>query len=649
MKIKLTELYLKNFKSVKEKTYSFGDSTKIAGANGTGKTTVYDAFCWLLFGKDSSGRAEFEIKRKENGEVLHNLEYSVRGVFEVDGERITFTRVLTEKWVKARGAAEKTFQGNTTEYFINEVPVKQKEYDAKLAELFRSDIFQMLSDPAHFAGKMHWKDRREVLFSLLGSEVTEEDIFFLYAGLRPLETELKEKTIDELTAQLTYQKKRLVKEREELPVRIDTLTGEIYEGDTSALEFRANFIRGGINSTDRALQSGQAVSEKKLALQKEIYEKKAELAKREVEITAKVAARAAENDADSQKKRLADKIKATKAAISELDLKMSGLERETADYEKEIESLRAEYMKEAGKEFILPEGGTLCPTCKRELENAEELKEEMRANFNVEKAERLKRIQDKGKRAKEEKERLLKKLSQIAEEKENQAGKVIDLVNELESLPVVEKLDVEIEKKTALLADDEYQKIKQQVAEKEKELTDIKEDTATAELNAKKAEMQAELEEVLKEKAKMEHSAEIRKKIKEMETEEKKISGQILDIEKMQYLAEQYLRARSELIEQRVNDQFENVQFKLFDEQVNGGIAECCTVMVCGVEYNSANTAGKLNTGLDIIGVLSKHYDYSVPVWIDNRESVTEIIKIAGQVISLAVEEDKTELEIRED
>ena len=87
MEIRLKKLHIQNFKGCKNRVVEFGDSTKISGANATGKTTIFDAFTWLLFGKDSLGNAKFNIRPLDkDGKMIDNLEITVEAVISVDSE-----------------------------------------------------------------------------------------------------------------------------------------------------------------------------------------------------------------------------------------------------------------------------------------------------------------------------------------------------------------------------------------------------------------------------------------------------------------------------------------------------------------------------------------------------------------------------------
>ena len=118
------------FKGVKSMEIVFGDRTTVRGTNATGKTTVFDAFTWCLFGKDSTGKTDFEIKTIENGRVVEKVPHMVSLVLDVDGAEKVLTRELHEKWTKPRGKAEAEFTGNETHYYVDGCEVKAKDYEA---------------------------------------------------------------------------------------------------------------------------------------------------------------------------------------------------------------------------------------------------------------------------------------------------------------------------------------------------------------------------------------------------------------------------------------------------------------------------------------------------------------------------------------
>lgn len=148
----IQKLALRNFKGIKEFILQAdGESLKVFGDNATGKTTLFDGFNWLLFDKDSHNKKDFQLKTVTvAGEEIHGQEHEVEGTFLVDGKETTLRKVFSEKWTKKRGSAERTFSGHTTDYYVNSVPVKKKEYTDKVAQIIDEDVFKLLTSPSFF-------------------------------------------------------------------------------------------------------------------------------------------------------------------------------------------------------------------------------------------------------------------------------------------------------------------------------------------------------------------------------------------------------------------------------------------------------------------------------------------------------------------
>ena len=148
----------------------------------------------------------------------------------------------------------------------------------------------------------------------------------------------------------------------------------------------------------------------------------------------------------------------------------------------------------------------------------------------------------------------------------------------------------------------------------------------------------------------IEQNKRLTKRTKELEAEEKQLNTTKERLEEMLYLAESFIIAKVELIKQEINGLFKSVQFKLFETQINGAIKEVCEVLVPSdsglVPFTSANNAGKINAGIEIINILSKHWDVQIPIIVDNAESVTRLAQSDSQIIKLTVDESCKELKI---
>ncbi|MEG0907020.1 MAG: hypothetical protein RSF87_12450, partial [Cellulosilyticaceae bacterium] len=144
--------------------------------------------------------------------------------------------------------------------------------------------------------------------------------------------------------------------------------------------------------------------------------------------------------------------------------------------------------------------------------------------------------------------------------------------------------------------------------------------------------------------AKVERQEETLKRIDELEKQFKDLQVSLADIEQQEILVEEFTRSKVDMLEENINSKFTTVKFKLFDEQINGGLVECCESLIDGVPFSNANNAAKVAAGIDIINVLSNHYGFYAPIWLDNRESVTDIPSTQSQVINLIVSENDKEL-----
>ena len=233
----LKRITLLNFKGARELSIDFNQSlTNIFGRNGSGKTTVFDAFTWLLFGKDSQDRKKFDLKTIDNaGIIIPQIPHEVSAVITVNGEEIRLTRRFTEKWVKRAGQTDPVFTGNEEERFYNDVPCSAREYEAKIADICNETVFKFITSPTYFTAQS--ADAQKAMLSKMAGTISDSEIA---AGNEDFEALLKEitgKTLDEYKKEISAKKSRLNAEIAGIPDRIDEKKRDLAdEEDWSALE-----------------------------------------------------------------------------------------------------------------------------------------------------------------------------------------------------------------------------------------------------------------------------------------------------------------------------------------------------------------------------------------------------------------------------
>src|SRR5690606_30802353 len=183
-----------------------------------------------------------------------------------------------------------------------------------------------------------------------------------------------------------------------------------------------------------------------------------------------------------------------------------------------------------------------------------------------------------------------------------------------------------------LVTHPEYDSIKIELKSKQEELSQMH-PVNNEELQNHKSAIQNRIKEINESLGIKTQITAANNRIKELEQEETQLSNSLLALEKQQFDIEKYIKLSIEALEQNINNKFKLVTFKLFETQINGGEIECCEALINGVPFHSANTASKINAGIDIINTLSEFYQTTAPIIIDNRESVSKLIESKSQLI----------------
>lgn len=632
--IKILELTLRNFKGIKDFTLSpEGKNVNVYGDNATGKTTIMDAFLWLLFDKDSQNSSNFNIKTlDEKGNVIHGLEHEVKAKLEINKKVIELQKIYKEKWTKKRGEAERTLTGHTTDYFINDVPKKKSEYENYLSQIIDEDTFKILTNPLYFNTNLHWKDRRNLALNICG-EVDPEEVFKKDRSLIELRPKLEDKTIDELKAEMTSRKRKLNEELKSIPYRIDELSREDVEVDVEELTKKKKELESKLDEIKNSKGIDYNFRLRGVNGSVELLEN--ELKKIEQDLTRDL--RQALDDSMEQKSKVSKDYYQAKVELEENAIKINKLEKTISDIEKEMEELRNKFKEIAS--LVFDEGSTICPTCKQTL-SVEDV-EKHREEFEDYKKHTLEEINEKGK---ELKEALVNSKEELEGLKVIQGSKM-EVVEKLETELAVIDLDIKNFEERIAKADvtelEKYKEIQEKLSKLHSEKEEV-EKLAEQQDNSKQIlELENQITEINKDLARVDLIKENEKRIQELKDRERELANMVANTEKIEFLCDQYIITKAELLEDKLNSKFKTVKFKLFDTQVNGGINETFVTTVNGVPFEDLNNAMKINAGLDIINTLTDYYNFKAPIFIDNRESVNEIVDVESQVINLIVSKHK--------
>lgn len=669
MRMILKSLHLENFKGIKNLDVKFSNKTKVKGQNAAGKTTIFDAFTWLLFNKNSAGEEKFNVRPLDkDGNCIDNVEIKAVAVLDVDGKEVELSKVQKQNWVKKRGTNTVTLQGNPNTYEIDGYPKSEADFKAYVAGLAQSeDMFKMLTNPQYFSS-LKWKDQRDILMKLISDfsdvELSKED-----AKYAPLLDELeKAPSTDDIRSKFSKALTEWKKKQAEIPVRIDEAEKSKVDVDVAEQELLKTDLERQIKEIELQMESSSKViddlEQQKFELQFEVNDCK----------------RKANESLIKERRSLDDRKDEATIKFNDLHKQITKLESEIIEKKKRIPTLESEkaelgkqYMSEKEKAFDespylfdefkwkFDESTTVCSLCGQRLpedkieqlktdfeekkakakEDAAERLKTIRESFNNQKVAELNRIASLGTDKKSEIEIMKsdiedaeKKLPELREQETEQMKIKNECIKKLSELPEEADLNTSEDYKALMKKDTDLQsKIDSARANS----------IDTSELESKKLELEAALEDAKTIIAQATKNVEIDERIAELQTEQKEIGQKVADQEQMLYLLEEFIRFKLDKISDSINSHFKTVNFKLFEMQLNGGMKDCCECTVNGVPYSTLNSGHRIVAGLDIIRSLSELYGVSVPVFVDNAESLNEfnVPDMDAQLILLSVSEDK--------
>lgn len=634
--MKLTKLELLNFKGLKSFTINLNGDVVIRGDNATGKTTVFDSVCWLLFGKDSLDRADFEIKTLDGGEPIHKVNHEVTGTFTLDeGGTVELKRVYREKYSSPRGG-EVTMTGHTTDYFVDGVPKKEKEYKEMVSSLVDESIFKLITNPLYFNETYSWQNRRKLLLEMCG-DISDEDVIASHDELRRLAELLEGRTVDDHRKVVAAKKTAINKELDMIPVRIDEAMRNKPEitSDKAKLIRDIETLSAGIDEVEKQkaiIQNGFSSIEK---------ESKIRDINRQIEAQSSKAL----SDYHKQKQHLRGEYEAslTKLKMVEVDRDRCADRRDELNKEIERESKRIVTLQSEFDTFNAQQfNKESCPTCGQAL--PADKQEILEAEFNANKSKKLeewKGLIESAVKLKanyeEQQEIMVSKIDSLTTEASqyNDAYNVKFKEYEAYSEPNLEDDPVYADLKAQLFLleiDDEPGADTEELTELDEELSSMK---------SKKAGLETELN-------KFKLIDDINHRIFELENQQQKLVAEKNALDEASFLMDEFIKAKVNMLEDVINSRFKLARFKMFNVMINGNIEECCETTYKGVPYRSMNNAARINVGLDIINALTSYYKVNAPVFIDNAEAVTEFVPVNSQTIKLIVDESKPQLTVEE-
>lgn len=641
MDIRIKSIKLLNFKGQRSVALEFnGENKSLLGANATGKSTIFDAFTWALFGKDSRGATQFEIKTlAPTGEVMWRLPHSVTVELLVDGHPTTLRREYEEKWVKTRGETEETFRGHDVNRFWNDVPCSAGEFDKKVAELCDESLFRLITNPAHF-NTLDDKEKMRLLNTLEGNTTDEQ--FMAAREFASFLRVLNGKSLEEYKRELAAKIHTANTEIAKLHTRLDEVNHNLpedqdwatIEAEVAGCDKEIARLKG--LQSDAAKRS-EVSGKERLRIQEEINAETLKLTSRENAIREDIGAEYYRQSA--ARRELLGEFNGLRQEFVGIKRNSDILISRRQSLGERLEVLSLEYNMILAETFTFNESLGVCSTCRQPLpaDSVEGVRQKLLENFNTNKAARLQANIDDGKNVQGE----IKSIEELLSHHKADAESISRRLVELESSPTMLQQLTQPDPAPAIEADAE-------LATMRAKIDSLREQLAAAPASAQSNDYGGEEREWARKKAELERRLYVRStidnaraRIVEIENSIRTNAQYLLGLQRDDNTIKEIQKAKALYIESRINSSFNLVRFKMVTDQINGGNRQVCEATVGGVPYASLNNAARINVGLDIINAFSRFNGITAPVFIDNAEAVNVLLPMPSQVISLIVTDDK--------
>ena len=629
MKIELKTITLQNFKRARNVTINFTHNVVISGGNETGKSTIYDAYLWCLFGVTNRPDTTVQTLDSSNN-IIHKLETSVSLVINYNEERdIKIERRLSERY-KAENTVEEKFLGTTQTRLIDDVPYSVSAFRDKLNSLCNFDDWFLLSNINIF-----WSckvdERRRILMSLAG-EINESELMQNYPAVhRGVIIEKKE--LSEMLKQQNITRKKANDELQTIPAKVQAQDALKVIDDFDVVEEDKKKIDLQLADIDAALQgvvtntAEQQEYENKLATENNKYNKVREQWQTNhfqvVDEAFKNVTAASESlhEATRLQKEHSDTYVKNKTKISELTNEFNKLMQQWKDVNE--------------KEFNFAQTD-VCPVCGRPY--TDEMKEQEYENavneFNTHKSTKLTEIQNK------------------ATEIHNQITVLKGLVNTyLQVTSVSDNNNIKTKQETYNNLVKKRSELQSLTWEQSNEKANadaslqaivatkplLVVDTTHEENKLKKKELTKKRDDLIKRLSGRDNNKRIEEEKVKLDKRSRELAQIVADCNEVIRQIKEYKKNKIAVVESKVNSFFSLIRWKFYEQNItNDDEKEICKAIDRnGVDYNSTNDGTVINMGIDIINGISKAKDIYVPLFVDRKESVENVLPSIQQAIYL--------------
>lgn len=602
-----------------------GKDVNFYGANGTGKTTTEDAFLWLLFGKDSSDRRDYDLIPHVLGGALPDVgqgkEPTVEAVLEHDEKIITLKKAYLED-VPTRGEYKGQYVGSKVNYYVDDLQVKAGEYQKTIAEIIEEPLFKLITNPVYFLQNLTWQERRTALKGLIEEELqipVEKDLAELM-GERSFENfhllakqnvKTSQKALEGLPVSIKEAMRTIPSE---LPVLLNLaeLLEEKENLENQLLSLKAN---------DAGAKRLRALSELEAKL-----------------LNAENLYMSIQNVGNDKTRNLIEELnRSLQEFKTTLNQKVFEIRSLTLEIDS-ITNLKSEKLKQYYEVSALQwTGSEECPTCEQVLP-AEQI-ERAKALFNTKRATDLEKIKVEGKSLKSSLEGKTELLARTQKEFDDADANIAELEKQI------------AEQKATLTSPnfkmtDEYKSIRADIEElSNQDQTSLLQKNIKNELSLemKLEEVKAKISADTRNQLIIEQSNLQNARVAALKEEEVRLNAEVSHWERAVYLCGKHVKSIAIAIEEAVNNKFKIAKFQLFALQKNGEETEVCEVVYPNGSTN-LSTGERLQVGVDIINTFSAFYGITAPIFVDNAESVSLSYETESQLIRLVVSPDDKKL-----